>query len=52
MPDADMPVRQGDCFCCSAVNMYRMFAIVGFDRKSARGGAPLVAGVVGFAAEE
>ena len=51
MPDANMPMRQGACFCCSAVDRYRMSAVVGVDRKSARGGTPLVAGVVGVAAE-
>ena len=51
MPDASMPMRQGACFCCSAVSRYRMSAVVVVDRNGARGGTPLVAGVVGVAAE-
>ena len=52
MPDANVIMRLGACFCCSAVDRCCMSAIVGIRRKDARGGTTLVAGVVRVAANE
>ena len=52
MSDTGTTMYQKACCCCSVVDKCCMSAVVVIAARNAREGTPLIAGVVGSAAEE